>query len=41
VLDVLLDADAALKESRVSSEEQVIAGVVLAICSAGEASVAA
>jgi DNA polymerase-3 subunit delta len=41
VLEMLLDADAALKESRVSSEEQVIVGLALAICSAGEASAAA
>jgi len=41
VLDVLLEADYALKESRVSSEEQLVANVVLAICSAESASAAA
>lgn len=41
VLGVLLDADVALKESRVSSEEQLITSVVLAICAADAASAAA
>lgn len=40
VLEVLLDADIALKESRVSSEEQLIGSVVLAMC-AGENAAAA
>ena len=40
-LDSLLEADIALKESKVSSEEQLLAGVVLSICAAAERSVAA
>lgn len=40
VLEVLLDADIALKESRVSSEEQLISSVVLAMC-VGESVIAA
>jgi DNA polymerase-3 subunit delta len=36
-LDLLLDADAALKETRVSSDEQIVASLVLALCAAGEA----
>jgi len=39
-LDSLLDADVALKESRVSSEEQLLASLVLSLC-AGEVSAAA
>ena len=39
-LDSLLEADVALKESRVSSEEQLLASLLLSLC-AGEASVAA
>jgi DNA polymerase III subunit delta len=35
-LDVLLDADVALKESRVSSDEQLLASVVLSLCAADE-----
>lgn len=35
-LDVLLEADVALKESRVSSEEQLLATVVLSLCAADE-----
>ncbi len=34
-LDALLAADIALKESRVSSEEQILATTILAICAAG------
>ena len=41
VLEALLDADVALKESRISSEEQLVSGVVLAICAADAISVAA
>ncbi|MDQ6716835.1 MAG: DNA polymerase III subunit delta [Gemmatimonadota bacterium] len=41
VLEVLLDADVALKESRISSEEQLISSVVLAICAADRAGAAA
>jgi DNA polymerase-3 subunit delta len=41
VLDVLLDADIALKESRISSEEQLISSIVLAICAADGLSAAA
>lgn len=41
VLDVLLDADVALKESRVSSEEQLVSNIVLAICATDAVSVAA
>jgi DNA polymerase-3 subunit delta len=39
-LDYLLDADVALKESRVSSEEQLLASLLLSLC-AGEVSAAA
>jgi DNA polymerase-3 subunit delta len=35
-LDVLLEADVALKESRVSSDEQLLASVVLSLCAADE-----
>jgi DNA polymerase-3 subunit delta len=31
-LDLLLDADVALKETRISSDEQLIASLVLALC---------
>ena len=31
-LDVLLEADVALKESRVSSEEQLLASLLLSLC---------
>jgi len=31
-LDLLLETDVALKESRVSSEEQLLATVVLSLC---------
>jgi DNA polymerase III subunit delta len=41
VLDVLLDADIALKESRISSEEQLVSGIVLAICGTDSVSTAA
>jgi len=34
-LDALVEADVALKESRVSSEEQVLATTILALCAAG------
>jgi len=40
-LDTLLEADIALKESRVSSEEQLLASVVLSLCATAEAGVAA
>jgi DNA polymerase-3 subunit delta len=40
-LDALLEADIALKESKVSSEEQLLASVVLSICAAAERSAAA
>jgi DNA polymerase-3 subunit delta len=40
-LDFLLEADIALKESKVSSEEQLLATVVLSICAAEEKSRAA
>ncbi|HMI48080.1 MAG TPA: DNA polymerase III subunit delta [Gemmatimonadaceae bacterium] len=40
-LDSLLEADVALKESRVSSEEQLLATVVLSLCAADERSAAA
>jgi len=40
-LDVLLEADVALKESRVSSDEQLLATVVLSLCAADERSAAA
>lgn len=41
VLEVLLDADVALKESRISSEEQLISSIVLSICAADATSAAA
>ena len=40
-LDVLLEADVALKESRVSADEQLLATVVLSLCAADERSAAA
>jgi len=40
-LDSLLEADVALKESKVSSEEQLLATVVLSLCAADERSAAA
>jgi len=40
-LDSLLEADVALKESRVSTEEQLLATVVLSLCGVDEQSVAA
>lgn len=40
-LDSLLDADVALKESRLSSEEQLLATVVLSLCAAEERNAAA
>jgi DNA polymerase-3 subunit delta len=40
-VDTLLEADIALKESRVSSEEQLLATVILSLCAAGERSAAA
>lgn len=40
-LDALLDADVGLKESKVSSEEQILASVVLSLCAAEEMSAAA
>lgn len=40
-LDSLIEADVALKESRVSSDEQLLATVVLSLCAAGERSAAA
>jgi DNA polymerase-3 subunit delta len=40
-LDSLLEADVALKESRVSSEEQLLATVVLSLCADNEKSAAA
>jgi len=40
-LDALLEADIALKESRVSSDEQLLATVVLSLCAADEKSAAA
>lgn len=40
-LEVLLDADIALKESRVSNEEQLVSTVVLAICAPESAALAA
>ena len=39
-LEALLEADIALKESRISSEEQLVAGVALAICAADTAAAA-
>jgi DNA polymerase-3 subunit delta len=40
-LDSLLEADITLKESRVSSEEQLLATVVLSLCAAEERNAAA
>ena len=40
-LDALLDADAALKETRLSSEEQIVSTLVLAMCVDEERSIAA
>jgi DNA polymerase-3 subunit delta len=40
-LDSLLEADVALKESRVSSEEQLLATVILSLCAADDKSAAA
>jgi DNA polymerase III subunit delta len=40
-LDSLFDADVALKESRVSSEEQLLATVVLSLCAADQRNAAA
>jgi DNA polymerase-3 subunit delta len=40
-LDALLDADVALKESRVSSDEQLLATVILSLCAADERNAAA
>ena len=40
-LDCLLEADIALKESRVSSEEQLLATVILRLCAADEKNAAA
>jgi DNA polymerase-3 subunit delta len=40
-LDFLLEADVALKESRVSSEEQLLATVILSLCAADDKSAAA
>ena len=40
-LDSLLEADVALKESRVSTEEQLLATVVLSLCAVDEQSIAA
>lgn len=40
-LDALLEADIALKESKVSSEEQILGTVVLSLCAAEETSTAA
>ena len=40
-LDSLLEADVALKESRVSSEEQVLASLILSLCAGEGVSVAA
>src|SRR2546423_10858191 len=40
-LDSLLESDIALKESRVSSEEQLLATLVLSLCAADERSAAA
>lgn len=40
-LDTLLEADIALKESRVSSEEQLLASLVLSLCTAAETGAAA
>jgi DNA polymerase-3 subunit delta len=40
-LDSLLTADLTLKESRVSSEEQVVTTLILAMCAGNEQKVAA
>jgi DNA polymerase III subunit delta len=40
-VDLLLEADAALKESRVSSDEQLLATLVLSLCAAEERTAAA
>ena len=40
-LDTLLEADIALKESRVSSEEQLLASLVLSLCTAAQTGAAA
>jgi DNA polymerase-3 subunit delta len=40
-INALLEADIALKESRVSSEEQLLATVILSLCAATESSAAA
>lgn len=40
-VDTLLEADIALKESRVSSEDQLLATVILSLCASGEKSAAA
>ena len=40
-IEVLLDADVALKESKVSTEEQILATVVLSMCAAEETTAAA
>jgi DNA polymerase-3 subunit delta len=40
-IDTLLEADIALKESRVSSDDQLLATVILSLCAANENSVAA
>jgi DNA polymerase-3 subunit delta len=39
-LQVVLEADVALKESRVSSDEQLLATVILSLCAADERSAA-
>ena len=36
-LGLVLEADVALKESRLSSDEQLLTGLVLALCAAGAA----
>jgi DNA polymerase-3 subunit delta len=41
VLNALLEADVALKESRISSEEQLVGSIVLTICAADSMSAAA
>jgi hypothetical protein len=41
VLDALLIADLTLKESRVSSEEQVLTTLILAMCAGSEQKIAA
>jgi DNA polymerase-3 subunit delta len=40
-LDTLLEADAALKESRLSSDEQLLATLILSLCGDAERSAAA